>query len=183
MLSFIYKDGLATFFNQSGVFSSLFFLYPPFSSSQESARCVERKFWTPRTTNRHQCDSVTIRGQFCEWTSDVKMRLMVHVILSHFQYLSISSCHWRLELLTVHPPHLCESERFWGGFALLLYTIITNNATGTVAVNREALLSLNTPPVITCFADFLYILNSILWLDSLLFRFWFLYVCMYFLSE
>ncbi|KAF3853655.1 hypothetical protein F7725_014343 [Dissostichus mawsoni] len=29
--------------------------------SSESVQCVERKFWTPKTTDRHLCDSVPNR--------------------------------------------------------------------------------------------------------------------------
>lgn len=46
---------------------------------QESVRCVERKFWTPKTTNRHLCDGVLVREQFYERTMDVRLRQMVHV--------------------------------------------------------------------------------------------------------
>ena len=183
MLSFIRKDGLATFFNQLGVFSSLFSFYPPvFVFPGICAMCgkkvLDTKNYKQTSVWQHDDLRAVLRMNVrCEDETNGACHLVTFSVSFHF-VLSLTA--WTVNCSS---PHLCESERFWGGFALLLYTVITNNATGTVAINREALLSLSTPPVITFFADFLYILNSILWLDSLLFRFWFLYVCMYFLSE
>lgn len=73
----------------------LFCFFPPLLSLQESARCVERKFWTPRTTNRPLCDSAATRQQLradngCEDETDVHVcHLVTFSVLPHNVILTV----------------------------------------------------------------------------------------------
>lgn len=97
-------------------------------------RCVERKFWTPRTTSRRLCDSELIGKQFYECENET-------------DGACLSSCHnvllsTALLYIVILPTCVKEGDL---EVALPSYYIISYNAAGTitVAVNREAPLSLN----------------------------------------
>lgn len=63
---------------------------------KESVQCVEKKFWTQRTTNRHLCDSLSIREQLQGWD------WWCMFVLGHI--FRTVSCHRHLWLFTVILP-------------------------------------------------------------------------------
>lgn len=75
LLKHLYKPNWTAYF--TSLFTSLLFFSRLFL--QESVQCVERRFWTPRTTNRHLCDGVPVREQFYKRIKDMRLRQMVHV--------------------------------------------------------------------------------------------------------